>query len=126
MILGDLSSHGYRNHPTDFRTRFPELATATDGLITNVLEEACLIHSVRKAATLLCAAHLLVLEQRRDRGSHGGGEIQSRGVGGLSASYLPQAESGRESFFTVTDYGRRFLTLEKRAARSRIGSFVAS
>ena len=43
----------------DFRARFPEFAATDDGHIEFAIEEALLIHSIRKLATLYCAAHVL-------------------------------------------------------------------
>ena len=108
---------------TDFRAQFPDLA-ATDAELDLVLPEAIEIHSVSRLATLFCAAHLIVFNQQVAAGSIPATEVASRTVGPLSSTSLTQAEKGREAFFTSTPYGRRFLTLEKRSARSGIGALV--
>ena len=43
----------------DFRTQFPEFASTVDSHIQLALDEALLIHSIRKLATLYAAAHTL-------------------------------------------------------------------
>ena len=59
------------------------------------------------------------------------GEVESEGVGPISTSYVMQAESSgrgqgsRDAFFTRTEYGRHFLTLEKRGPRYTVGAVVA-
>ena len=108
-----------------FRAEFPEFSTTSDDAVNRFLALAKLIHTVREAATLYCTAHLLKLEQSREAGNVTSAEISSRGVGPMNASYLTQAETGRESFFTSTSYGKIFLTLEKRSARASIGAFVS-
>lgn len=109
---------------TDFRNQFSEFSTRSDAEVNRVLEEACHIHSARKLATLFCAAHLLVLNSNIAEGEKTSGEIESAGTGPLRVSYKTQAENGRDVFFTSTNYGRRFLTLEKRNPRTGIGAMV--
>ena len=66
-----------------FRARFPEFADSADALVERSLEDAALIHSVRDAATLYCAAHLLTLAVGRagEDGAEGRSEIRSEGSG---------------------------------------------
>ena len=39
----------------DFRARFPEFDTTLDPIVQDALDEAKLIHNIRKLATLYCA-----------------------------------------------------------------------
>ena len=78
----------------DFRARFAEFASTSDAIIELALEEALLIHSIRKVATLFCAAHLLSysLTNIAGGGSGGGattttGQISKKSVGPLSVEY---------------------------------------
>ena len=107
-----------------FREQFPELASTSDALVNRALREALEIHSSRTMATLYCAAHLLQLDQDINAGTASASEKSGAGVGSLSVQYVTQAEKGREAFFTSTDYGKRFLTHERRNARTGIGAMV--
>lgn len=101
---------------TDFRGEFPELAAQDDAAVEQAIKSAQAIHSLRPLATLYCAAHLLVADDGVTQPDGGHGEVTGESVGQLSSSYMAQAERGRESFFTTTSYGRRFLVLEQRSA----------
>ena len=109
-----------------FRTQFPELdaAVATDVAVERALEEALELHSLSPRATLFCTAHLLTLEADRVSGKQRRGEIAASGAGPLRASYRTQADNGWEAFFTRTEYGRRFLLLERRTPGFAIGARV--
>ena len=131
----------------DFRARFPEFNTTLDQIVQDALDEAFLIHSIRKLATLYCAAHLLAVPGIGSGGSGGGstgqvtihGEVSSKKVGPLSVSYTTLTESSASSrsssannrnpveiaFFSRTEYGRHFLILELRSPRAGIGAMVA-
>ena len=108
----------------EFRTQFPEFAGVADETIMAVLPEATAIHGRLKIATLFCAAHLITLNQNIAQGITTSPEKTGAGAGSLSVSYMTQAESGREAFFTSTSYGQRFLNLEKRYPRTGIGAMV--
>lgn len=127
---------------SDFRAQFPEFATTLDGVITLALDEAILIHSIRKLATLYCAAHLLTVPGIGAGGQGGSmgqvvvhGQVSTKTVGPLSVTYSTQDRSGSSStsgssqahyeFFARTEYGRHFLVLESRTARTGIGAMVA-
>lgn len=107
----------------EFRTRFPEFSTTGDAQVNRRLAEAQEIHNLRATATYYCCAHLLALDEVRtaqqadtdlDKVDDGAGEVQSEGAGPSQTLYRTMAEEGREVFFTRTDYGREFLTQEKR------------
>ena len=111
-----------------FQARFPEFDSAVDSRVQAALDEANLIHSIRELATLYCAAHLLTLDnQLASDGAFAGSpsEVKSRQVGPLRSDYVTQAKAGWQAFFSSTAYGRRFLTLERRCARTGIGAMVA-
>ena len=111
-----------------FRSRFPAFQSTADADVMNALDEAMSIHNVRALATLFLVAHLLTLNAHVTAGTAASGEVESEGAGPLRVTYVTQAESGgrgagsREAFYTRTEYGRRFLNLEKRAPRSAIGA----
>lgn len=135
----------------EFRTRFPEFASTSDAVIQDRIDEALLIHSIRKLATMYCTAHLIITNGMPSTPISGGGssmtnnitihgETQSRQVGPLRETFTTLAESGSSSgsgitanarpqheltFFGRTEYGRQFLVLEARSPRSTIGAMVA-
>ena len=111
-----------------FRAQFPEFGPVDggdplipDARVSAALEEAALIHSHRPLGTLLVAAHLVEIG-RGTAGSALPGEVTSVGSGPLRTSMKTQAETGSEAFFTRTEYGRRFLVLEKRTARFAVAA----
>ena len=79
----------------DFRARFPEFAATDDVHIEFALEEALLIHSIRKLATLYCAAHVLSFRLTAISGGGGSGggtttvtgQLESRQVGPLRETF---------------------------------------
>ena len=108
----------------DFRDQFPEFNSSADDVVNRILAEALLIHSARPLATLFCAAHLLKYNEQVAAGSTPATETSMRKAGPLSSSSITQATDGWQAFFTSTPYGRRFLILEQRTARSGIGAMV--
>lgn len=94
-----------------FRTLFPELSGTADDVVQRNLDAALDIHDTSARATLYLTAHLSTVPVAGDTP----GEITSETIGPKAAAYRPQAESGDESFYTRTEYGRRYLTLAKRA-----------
>ena len=130
----------------EFRAQFPEFAATDDGHIEFALEEALLIHSIRKLATLYCAAHVLSFRLTAISGGGGSGggtttvtgQLESRQVGPLRETF--STHSGTASgtrggararspediaYFSSTIYGQHFLSLEPRSARAGIGAIVA-
>ena len=114
-----------------FRSRFPTFSTTADPDVMNALDEAMIIHNVRALATLYLVAHFLTIDAQVKAGTASRGELSSAGAGPLRAEYVTQAESkgrgagSRDAAFTRTEFGRRFLSLEKRTPRSAIGARVA-
>ena len=120
----------------------PEFADIADGTIERRIYEARLLHDVQKLATLYLVAHLLVLDTLPDSvdpsggGSSGGGSVTTYVAeerlgphtikyGVSSSSTVKQStERVRAEFFEQTKYGKRFLALERRTARSAIGAAV--
>ena len=127
----------------DFRTQFSEFAATADGDIQLALDEALLLHSIRKLATLYAAAH--VLSYRLTAISGGGGigggsttttgQISTKKVGPLEVSYETHSGTTTNSnntksatdvaYFSSTIYGQHFLALEQRSPRVAIGAMVA-
>lgn len=108
-----------------FRARFNEFAGTTDESVELALEEALILHSVVPLATLYAAAHLLKLDADTAAGRDRGGEVSEESAGPLKTKYRTQADTGADSFWTSTSYGRRFLTLEKRTPRHALSVYVA-
>ena len=110
----------------EFREQFPEFVAADypDATVERFIEVAAFIHNVRQIAHLYLTAHLLKLEDGRDAGAAASSEVQSEGAGPLRVTYKTQAEDGDEAFYTRTEYGRTFLTMEKRTPRAIIGAVV--
>ena len=105
---------------------FPELQSKADEAVEDALKEAVLMHRKVPRATLLVAAHLLTIMEGAPLGSRG--EPQHEQIGPGLVSYMTQAEvsangGSRESFWTSTTYGRRFLIIEQ---RRRLGSVVVA
>ena len=101
----------------EFRTKFPEFTEAawTDTQVQNSLDDAVLIHSVNRTASLYCAAHLLTISA--ETGLDGGsGTVTGEKLGPQTMWYANQFGKYSEwkAFFTTTRYGRVFLTLEAR------------
>ena len=94
----------------DFRETFPELAAMTDDAVQRNIDLAEQIHDINPTCTLYLTAHLLTVDISGDNP----GEVKGETIGPKSADYMTQAASGDEAFYTRTEYGRRFLTLERR------------
>ena len=107
-----------------FRERFAEFSTTEDSAVSLALEEAGLIHAVRTLAHLYLTAHLIELERLRAAGTPAAGEVSFERAGSLMVQYKTQAEAGGDAFFTSTEYGKHFLTLERRSPRRTIGAIV--
>ena len=126
----------------EFREQFPEFAATDDVDIQRALDEALLIHRVRKLATLYAAAHVLSyrLTAISGGGGSGGGattatgQITKKSVGPLSVEYETHSGTTTSSsntksatdvaYFSATLYGQHFLVLEARSPRVAIGATV--
>lgn len=126
----------------DFRAQFPELATRSDAAVQRAIEEAYLLHRIRKLATMYAAAHVLTVNDVDEAGESGSsagsvtvhGEISMKKVGPLSLEYTTTSgtQTGNTNtksavdvtFFSRTEYGRHFLALEARSARAGMGAMV--
>ena len=102
-----------------FRARFPEFDLVADSIVLAIINEALHIFALCDLPVLWLTAHLLTLDANYGIGSTGGsvdggeGETTSESVGGVSASFKSQADTGADAFYTSTSYGRRYLTLRK-------------
>jgi hypothetical protein len=103
-----------------FNTRFPEFSAVSSARITMYLNDALEIYALSATAVVYLAAHLLTLDNDSGAGSIGAsldggeGEVQVESAGRVSATFITQARTGKESFFTTTAYGRKYLTFRKR------------
>ena len=111
---------------SDFRQEFPEFRATDDGVITSRLNQARLIHDVRRLATLYLTAHLIVIGNQESLMPDGGAGVVSREkVGPRDIEYLTQADNKPErSFFASTSYGRQYLALVDSSPRASIGARV--
>ena len=108
-----------------FREEFPEFEDLSDQGVETWLDRAVEIHSLSDTATLYLAAHLVALD-REESGEvvdHGAGVITSETIGPKSVTYMTQARSGDETFFARTQYGRLFLTIERRVTAFSVRVF---
>ena len=103
-----------------FRERFAEFASRSDADVDQARELALAIHTARPLATLYLMAHVLSL----DPATSVAGEVTMDWVGNVRAMYMAQAETGDESFFTRTEYGRRYLVLARRSPTRTVAAVV--
>ena len=107
-----------------FRLLFPEFAAVPDATVLLYLETASKIFNACKEATLYLGAHLIAIDQSNKIGpgfpnppgapiDGGGGELTSEKVGELQVTKKPMADTGLETYYTSTPYGRRYLALKK-------------
>ena len=103
-----------------FRTRFVEFdaAAVSDPLLNLYLEEALDVFDLCPRAVIFLAAHLIVLDQVSGVGVSGGasvdggdGELISDKVGSVSGTYRSMADKGKDTFYTTSVYGRRYIVL---------------
>lgn len=93
----------------DFRDDFPEFSSVEDSRVENALAEAASLHSRTSRGLHLVTAHLLSLDAESLSG-----EVNMVSVGDQSlGTGMSQAERGRETFFTRTVYGQRYLAFRK-------------
>lgn len=102
-----------------FRTRFPEFpeSSLTDDQLTLYLGDALAIFRLCEKAVVYLTAHLITLDRESGVGTASGasvdggdGELQSESVGGVSGSWRTMADNGKDTFFTTTAYGRKYIT----------------
>ena len=112
------------------RARYPQFLVDTypDATLELSIAEACELCDVSPAATMACAAHLLVLTAQDGLDADGGsGVVMSETIGPRMVSYAIMAQGSRaerRAFFEQTPYGRRMLALEDRSPGS-FGVLVA-
>ena len=103
----------------DFRARYPQFNDYPDDALAIALAEAYELTGVSPAATLACAAHLLVVSAQEGVDADGGaGVVTAETIGPRIVSYATQAsghDAARRAFFAPTAYGRRVLALEDRS-----------
>lgn len=112
-----------------FREQFPGISETDhdDDAVNRALDEAKQLTDKISLATLYCAAHLLTLDSDIASDTQRPGEVIEAKVGPLTTKHAPQASgesSGRQAFFTRTEYGRRMLALESRNVRARLSICV--
>ena len=99
-----------------FRADFGEFSETDDGLVALALRQARAFYDRDHDGTYLATAHLLTLEARESKSDVGGsGEVTMEQFGRKMASYKPMAESGDETFWSRTTYGRLYLVWVKSA-----------
>lgn len=103
------------------KVEIPALASVQDGTLQLYLNVALDISGINDRMTYYCAAHLYTLSIQGNQQ----GEVVSETIGPLSKTYKTQAETGGDSFFTKTEYGRIFLILENRNINTKITGIVA-
>ena len=103
------------------KEQFVELASVSDSVLAPHLEAAKRISDIDPFLTYYCAAHLYTLSVQGSQQ----GEVVSETVGPISKTYKIQAETGGESFFTKTEYGRVFLVLQDRNIATKLTGTVA-
>lgn len=109
-----------------FRAKFPEFDSIEEAVVDLALEEALLIHGVRRLVTLYVAAHILATQNQSKGVSGVTGAIKSAGAGPLKTSYTTLVNDGDiKGELARTKYGARALLLEKRTPRFAIGAIVA-
>lgn len=110
---------------TDFRRKFREFDSTEDADLDLALEEALLIHAIRRLVVLYLTAHILATQNQA--GSLGvTGAIKSAATGPLKTSYAVLVKDGDiKGELARTKYGARALLLERRTPRFAIGALVA-
>lgn len=117
-----------------FRERFPEFVETaedvddpllnpeatvafSDAVIEEQIEVAKTIYTLSDIAIEYLTAHLLVEDKAHEAliFDRGAGEEMSKGRD--NSSYKAIAETGEESFYSTTKYGRRFLALRRADSR---------
>ena len=111
-----------------FRARFSEFQSTEDAVVDLAIEEALLIHGIRRLVTLYLAAHILATQNQAGRAGPSGvtGPIKGATSGPFKTSYATLVSDGDiKGELARTKYGARALLLEKRTPRCAIGAIVA-
>ena len=101
-----------------FRELFPEFDGVSDTLLAIYYDQGLAIFSACNYAMLYLVAHLISIDQANGISGNGSGgsidggngENTSEKVGEIQVNMMAMAESGKETYFTSTPYGRRYLT----------------
>lgn len=104
----------------DIKERFAEFdyTRISDDVVTRLISDAYELTDVSESATAYCVAHFMALHPEMNGNADGGsGEVRAERIGPKQTSYMTQAETAREVFFSSTAYGRRVLVLESRSPR---------
>lgn len=91
----------------------------TDASIELMMRTAMGISFVTIDAYMFLVTHLLVVFKSEGgfTPDGGSGEVSSESGAGRAVSYMTLAETNRDTFFSMSYWGRMFLTMEKRSAR---------
>ena len=111
----------------EFRSRFPEFTAVAhdDAAVEQAAVTASQISAVSLEALLYLTAHVLTLTAERTAALDGGsGEISAEGIETRSVSYVTQAQTDSDAFFTRSSYGRMFQILEQRSPSRALGIAV--
>ncbi|QQP86939.1 DUF4054 domain-containing protein [Entomomonas asaccharolytica] len=111
----------------DFRARYPEFDSISDGRINVFIEDAQLQVSAKiwgklyQQGVLALAAHLLKSNPNANgSGSGGNGSpfpVSNKSAGSLSIGYaVPTVSDNDDSSYMLTIYGQRYLQLRKLVA----------
>ena len=98
-----------------FRILFPEFDGTSDAQLEIYYDQTNTIFNACNNAQLYLAAHLIALDQASGAGSSGAvpdggnGEHTSEKVGEVQVNMKTMADTGKDTYFTTTPYGRRYL-----------------
>lgn len=107
-----------------FEGSFPD-SNFSDAVVEKAIDLAFAFNAHTQTGVRYAAAHILTVEMQSSVQDGGSGEVTLSMLGAKQVQMMPQAESGRESYFTSTHYGRTFLTLEKRNVRRPFAVMLA-
>ena len=113
-----------------FRTLFPEFDSVPDATVEIYYNQALTIWGVCGNALLYLVAHLIALDQSNGIGTTGAtvdggnGEHTSEKIGDIEVALKTMADSGLETYYTSTPYGRRFLAFKKACPSYRFSARV--
>ena len=105
----------------NFRALFsPDFDSISDAKVTIYLDQAGVIFSACQDAQLYLAAHLIVVDKTNNVGTEqggsmdgGNGENTSEKVGEVQVDMKTMADTGLDTYYTSTPYGRRYLAFKK-------------
>ena len=100
----------------DFQKRFTEFTNLGPASVRMYVEDAVSLHGLCDRAALYLAAHLYVLDRDQSGGGidDGLGEVSADSIGKKSAQYMTMAERGGDTFYTTTQYGRKYLEFRRK------------